>query len=99
MKLVREHINEFQQGQNPYDTMGVGSNRPFYNEEEIQLTSDVILINVYGRRFKYLNGSIFKYYDDPHYHNKMKPYFYDHDSGIMYDVAELLKYKNNWKRI
>jgi hypothetical protein len=28
MKLVREHINEFQQGGNPYDTMNIGSTRP-----------------------------------------------------------------------
>jgi hypothetical protein len=36
MKLVREHINEFQQGQNPYDTMGVGSNRPYKKGEKLQ---------------------------------------------------------------
>jgi hypothetical protein len=29
MKLVREHINEFKQGQNPYKTMEIGSNRPY----------------------------------------------------------------------
>jgi hypothetical protein len=38
MKLVKEHINEFQQGKNPYDTMDIGSNRtPQFGDEIIIL--------------------------------------------------------------
>jgi hypothetical protein len=40
MKLVKEHINEFKQGEDPYKTMGIGSNRLFAVNDKIKYIGD-----------------------------------------------------------
>jgi hypothetical protein len=36
MKLVNESLLEFEQGRNPYDTMGIGANRPFSEGDQLE---------------------------------------------------------------
>jgi hypothetical protein len=43
MKLVKEHINEFEQGRDPYDAMGVGSESLAYKN---QVYNDLLILGV-----------------------------------------------------
>jgi hypothetical protein len=66
MKLVREHINEFKQGGNPYDTMGVGSNRPFKIGDRFKCTENIYFLGHGDDRYIPTKGTRY----DPEYINE-----------------------------
>jgi uncharacterized protein with NRDE domain len=56
MKLVREHINEFKQGQDPYDTMGVGSNRGYADGDKVICKENLFYSYRSNQYYHFLRG-------------------------------------------
>jgi hypothetical protein len=78
MKLVKESLNEFKQGGDPYTTMGIGSNRPLSDIDKIKL-----LHNLSSEKLNY--EDLWDYLSD--YYLNPEEYDIDTDSAY-YDAIQ-----------
>jgi hypothetical protein len=81
--MKAKKVYEFKQGGNPYDTMGVGSNRPFKEGDKIQLIKPIWWQDRDVDNSKYYHSGTFE-------SNSILDYVYSKRHGYQFLPGEIL---------
>jgi hypothetical protein len=85
--MKAKKVYEFQQGQNPYDTMGVGSNRPYEIGDKLKATVNLYKYWYNRNRTNYSNlQRQYEFYTRPTLRNSERIFVKDEIYKIMHHV-------------